>query len=144
MDIEKVKELVKLIEGSSLAEIDFKEGDNRVRLRRDRKPVAHPHAVTPLHVPQPTPVPSPPEVGLKNAGTVISAPMVGVFYRKASATSAAFVEIGQSVVKGDVLCIVEAMKMMNTVEATCSGIIEAIMVEDGQPVEYDQPMFNIV
>lgn len=70
--------------------------------------------------------------------------MVGVFYRKASATSAAFVEIGQSVAKGDVLCIVEAMKMMNTVEATCGGVIEAIMVEDGQPVEYDQPMFNIV
>ena len=140
MNIEKVKELVKLIEGSGLAEIDFKEGNNRVRLRRDSKPVEHaPAVVTP-------PVAEAQQVQLepKPAGTVISAPMVGVFYRKASATSAAFVEIGQSVAKGDVLCIVEAMKMMNSVEATCSGVIEAIMVEDGQPVEYDQPLFNIV
>ncbi|WP_095186403.1 acetyl-CoA carboxylase biotin carboxyl carrier protein [Pseudomonas sp. Irchel 3H9] len=140
MDIEKVKELVKLIEGSGLAEIDFKEGSNRVRLRRDRKPAAAPQAVAPSPLSESQTV----QVEPKPAGTFITAPMVGVFYRKASATSAAFVEIGQSVAKGDVLCIVEAMKMMNTVEATCSGVIEAIMVEDGQPVEYDQPMFNIV
>jgi acetyl-CoA carboxylase biotin carboxyl carrier protein len=140
MDIEKVKELVKLIEGSSLAEIDFKEGNNRVRLRRASKPAAH--VVTEV-APQKA---EPQQVAInpKPSGTVISAPMVGVFYRKASATSKALVEIGQSVTKGDVLCIVEAMKMMNSVEATCSGVIEAIMVEDGQPVEYDQPMFNIV
>ncbi|AUG07002.1 acetyl-CoA carboxylase biotin carboxyl carrier protein [Pseudomonas sp. S09G 359] len=140
MDIEKVKELVKLIEGSGLAEIDFKEGNNRVRLRRDSKPAAHIPAVDAPQIAELQQAPVKP----KPVGTVISAPMVGVFYRKASATSAAFVEIGQSVAKGDVLCIVEAMKMMNTVEATCSGVIEAIMVEDGQPVEYDQPMFNIV
>lgn len=140
MDIEKLKELVKLIEGSSLAEIDFKEGKNRVRLRRDNKPAAIAQAVAPSPASEHQTV----QIESKPAGTVVSAPMVGVFYRKASATSAAFVEIGQSVAKGDVLCIVEAMKMMNTVEATCSGVIEAIMVEDGQPVEYDQPMFNIV
>ncbi|WP_460103444.1 acetyl-CoA carboxylase biotin carboxyl carrier protein [Pseudomonas sp. H1_D04] len=140
MDIEKVKELVKLIEGSGLAEIDFKEGNNRVRLRRNSKPAAPPSAVAAPQIAETQQV----QPESKLAGTVISAPMVGVFYRKASATSAAFVEIGQSVAKGDVLCIVEAMKMMNTVEATCSGVIEAIMVEDGQPVEYDQPMFNIV
>lgn len=140
MDIEKVKELVKLIEGSGLAEIDFKEGNSRVRLRRDSKPAAQAPAGGVPQIAEPQQV----QLAQKPAGTVISAPMVGVFYRKASATSAAFVEIGQSVAKGDVLCIVEAMKMMNTVEATCSGVIEAIMVEDGQPVEYDQPMFNIV
>lgn len=140
MNIEKVKELVKLIEGSGLAEIDFKEGNNRVRLRRDSKPATQaPAGVTPQRA-EPQRVQLEPEP----TGTIISAPMVGVFYRKASATSAAFVEIGQSVAKGDVLCIVEAMKMMNTVEATCSGVIKAIMVEDGQPVEYDQPLFNIV
>ncbi|WP_034105560.1 acetyl-CoA carboxylase biotin carboxyl carrier protein [Pseudomonas lurida] len=142
MDIEKVKELVKLIEGSGLAEIDFKEGNNRVRLRRDSKPATQaPAGITPqraeLQQVQVQLEPGP-------TGTIISAPMVGVFYRKASATSAAFVEIGQFVARGDVLCIVEAMKMMNNVEATCSGVIEAIMVEDGQPVEYDQPLFNIV
>lgn len=144
MDIEKVKELVKLIEESSLAEIDFKEGDNRVRLRRHITPVSHTptsseHDIAPPAPDSPVVQPEP-----ENAGTIISAPMVGVFYRKASATSAAFAEIGQSVVKGDPLCIIEAMKMMNTVEATCSGVIEAIMVEDGQPVEYDQPLFKIV
>ena len=144
MDIEKVKALVKLIEGSSLAEIDFKEGDNRVRLRRDSKPAGYTPAVAPPELAQATPEPSRVKVEPKDTGRVVSAPMVGVFYRKASATSAAFVEIGQSVTKGDALCIVEAMKMMNTVEATCSGVIEAIMVEDGQPVEYDQPLFTIV
>jgi acetyl-CoA carboxylase biotin carboxyl carrier protein len=136
MDIEKVKELVDLIEGSGLAEIDFKEGNNRVRLRRDSKPVAHPAAAVALQIAEPQPV--------QLDGTVLTAPLVGVFYRKASETSEAFVEIGQSVAKGDALCMVEAMKMMNTIEATCSGVIEAIMVEDGQPVEYDQPLFNIV
>ncbi|MGE6385144.1 acetyl-CoA carboxylase biotin carboxyl carrier protein [Pseudomonas sp. NPDC078416] len=144
MDIEKLKDLIKLIEGSSLAEIDLKEGNNRVRVRRDHKAVDDAPAVSARQVAQHPPVPLPEQAEPTNTGTVISAPLVGVFYRRSSATSAAFVEIGQCVAKGDVLCIVEAMKMMNTVEATCSGVIEAIMVEDGQPVEYGQPLFNIV
>ena len=77
-------------------------------------------------------------------GTVARSPMVGTFYRKSSPTSPAFVEVGQTVKKGDTLCIVEAMKMMNHIEAETSGVIESILVEDGQPVEYDQPLFTIV
>jgi acetyl-CoA carboxylase biotin carboxyl carrier protein len=77
-------------------------------------------------------------------GTVVRSPMVGTFYRKPSPTSPAFVEVGQTVKKGDTLCIVEAMKMMNHIEAETSGVIESILVEDGQPVEYDQPLFTIV
>lgn len=139
MDIEKVKELVKLIEGSDLAEIDFKEGNNRVRLRRGSKPATQaPAGVTPQRA-EPRQVQLEPEP----TGTIIAAPMVGVFYRKASATSAAFVEIGQSVAKGDVLCIVEAMKMMNQIEADKSGVVKAILVESGQPVEFDEPLVII-
>jgi acetyl-CoA carboxylase biotin carboxyl carrier protein len=77
-------------------------------------------------------------------GTVARSPMVGTFYRKSSPTSPSFVEVGQTVKKGDTLCIVEAMKMMNHIEAETSGVIESILVEDGQPVEYDQPLFTIV
>ncbi|WP_257014026.1 acetyl-CoA carboxylase biotin carboxyl carrier protein, partial [Pseudomonas aeruginosa] len=77
-------------------------------------------------------------------GNVVRSPMVGTFYRAASPTSANFVEVGQSVKKGDILCIVEAMKMMNHIEAEVSGTIESILVENGQPVEFDQPLFTIV
>ncbi|PZE09294.1 acetyl-CoA carboxylase biotin carboxyl carrier protein, partial [Pseudomonas sp. 57B-090624] len=77
-------------------------------------------------------------------GTVVRSPMVGTFYRAASPTSANFAEVGQTVKKGDILCIVEAMKMMNHIEAEASGVIESILVENGQPVEYDQPLFTIV
>jgi len=77
-------------------------------------------------------------------GTVVRSPMVGTFYRASGPTSANFVEVGQSVKKGDILCIVEAMKMMNHIEAEASGVIESILGENGQPVEYDQPLFTIV
>ncbi|MNN61902.1 Biotin carboxyl carrier protein of acetyl-CoA carboxylase [compost metagenome] len=77
-------------------------------------------------------------------GNVVRSPMVGTFYRSPSPTTASFVEVGQSVKKGDILCIVEAMKMMNHIEAETSGVIESVLVENGQPVEYDQPLFTIV
>lgn len=144
MDIGKIKQLLNLIEGSSLAEIYLKEGDNRVRLRRSLKVETQTQTSTPPHVAPVTAALQQSQAESRTTGTVIPSPMVGVFYRKASVSSPAFVELGQHVVKGDVLCIVEAMKMMNNVEASCSGVIEAIMVENGQPVEYDQPLFNIV
>ncbi|SQF99107.1 acetyl-CoA carboxylase biotin carboxyl carrier protein subunit [Paucimonas lemoignei] len=144
MDIEKIKQLVKLLETSSLAEVDLKEGSNRIRLRRSPEPPANQNANVQAPTANSINAPHTPLVEPKLPGTVVGAPLVGVFYRKASATSPAFVEIGQRVEKGDVLCIVEAMKMMNNVEATCAGVIEAVMVEDGQPVEYDQPLFTIV
>ena len=85
-----------------------------------------------------------PAAAPKLNGTVARSPMVGTFYRAASPTSPNFVEVGQTVKKGDILCIVEAMKMMNHIEAEASGVIESILVENGQPVEYDQPLFTIV
>lgn len=141
MDIVKVKELVALLESSSLASLELKEGKSHLRLRRDGAVQSEPR--TTAAPASPAAVVTQPEVSQDPAGTVVTAPMVGVFYRRESPETAVFVEIGQSVKKGDVLCIVEAMKMMNSVEAPCSGVVQAIMVEDGQPVEYDQPLFTL-
>lgn len=147
MDIAKVKELVELIETSSLSALDLSEGKSRLRLRRDMAVQAEPRPVTPrpvTGVPKvQTPVAEQPQIADSPEGTVVTAPMVGVFYRRESVEAAVFVEIGQQVKKGDVLCIIEAMKMMNNVEAPCSGVVQAIRVEDGQPVEYDQPLFTL-
>jgi len=141
MDIDKVKQLVALVESSGLAEFELSEGSDRLRLCRTsagsqdraKAPESLPEAITPTS-----------KNNTQKPNSVVSSPMVGIFYRKASATAPPFVEIGQHVTKGNVICNVEAMKMMNNVEAPCSGVIEAIMVEDGQPVEYDQPLFTIV
>lgn len=147
MDIAKVKELVELIETSSLSALDLSEGKSRLRLRRDVAVQAEARPVTPrpvTGVPNvQTPVAEQPQIADSPEGTVVTAPMVGVFYRRESAEAPVFVEIGQRVNKGDVLCIIEAMKMMNNVEAPCSGVVQAIRVEDGQPVEYDQPLFTL-
>ena len=141
MDISKVKELVALMETSSLSALDIKEGADRLRLRRDGPAQVNGRPGTVTAAPSAVAVQS--EAVESPTGHVVSAPMVGVFYRRESAEAAVFVEIGQQVKKGDVLCIVEAMKMMNSVEAPCNGVIQAIMVDDGQPVEYDQPLFTL-
>lgn len=141
MDIDKVKQLVALVESSGLAELELREGADRIRLSshsaRPQKQAKAPEPVLEA-------VTLAAKTSTEKSETLVASPMVGVFYRKASATAAPFVEIGQHVTKGEVICIVEAMKMMNNVEATCSGVIDAIMVEDGQPVEYDQPLFTII
>jgi len=148
MDIAKVKELIALIETSGLSALDLREGNDRLRLRRDvvsRDVSLRTEQRAAVTMPAPAePVSKSSEPRASVEGNVVASPMVGMFYRRASADAAPFVEIGQQVNKGDVLCIVEAMKMMNSVEATCSGVVEAIMVEDGQPVEYDQPLFTLV
>ncbi|MFJ3485298.1 acetyl-CoA carboxylase biotin carboxyl carrier protein [Pseudomonas sp. NPDC090202] len=142
MDIAKVKELVALIETSSLSALDLTEGNTRLRLQRElADKVQRSAAMATAEVREAVSVAS--VVSEDLPGQVVTAPMVGVFYRRESAEAAVFVEIGQQVNKGDVLCIVEAMKMMNNVEAPCSGVVQAIMVEDGQPVEYDQPLFTL-
>lgn len=142
MDIAKVKELVELIETSSLSALDLSEGKSRLRLRRDVAVQTELRPVTAAPMVQ-TPVAAQPQIADSPEGTVVTAPMVGVFYRRESAEAPVSVEIGQQVKKGDVLCIIEAMKMMNNVEAPCSGVVQAIRVEDGQPVEYDQPLFTL-
>ncbi|AZD06123.1 acetyl-CoA carboxylase biotin carboxyl carrier protein [Pseudomonas chlororaphis] len=154
MDIRKVKKLIELLEESGIDELEIKEGEESVRISRHSKtPAQQYYAPAPMAAPAAAPAaaapaaaaaaPAAPAAPALN-GTVARSPMVGTFYRKSSPTSPAFVEVGQSVKKGDTLCIVEAMKMMNHIEAETSGVIESILVEDGQPVEYDQPLFTIV
>ena len=144
MDIRKVKKLIELLEESGIDELEIKEGEESVRISRHSKTAAQPvYAAAPAYAPAPAPAAEAAPAAQNLAGAVRS-PMVGTFYRAASPTSANFVEVGQSVKKGDILCIVEAMKMMNHIEAETSGVIGQILVENGQPVEFDQPLFTIV
>lgn len=150
MDIRKVKKLIELLESSDIAEIEIKEGEEAVRISRNSKfAPAQMHAYAPAPVPAPVTAPvttAPAEESISKTlrGNLIKSPMVGTFYRSPSPSSPAFVEVGQHVKVGDVICIVEAMKMMNQIEADHSGVVEAILVEDGEPVEYDQPLITIV
>lgn len=150
MDIRKLKKLIELLEESGINELEIKEGDESVRISRGGIPAGTPvSAPAPVSVAvSPAPVaeaaaPAEPAAPVVQ-GHAVKSPMVGTFYRSPSPSSPAFVEVGQSVKVGDVLCIVEAMKMMNQIEADKSGVIEAILVEEGSPVEFDQPMFTIV
>ncbi len=151
MDIRKVKKLIELLEESGIDELEIREGEESVRISRHSKtPAQQYYAPAPMAAPVAAPAAAAPAAAAeapaapKLNGTVARSPMVGTFYRKASPASPAFVEVGQTVKKGDTLCIVEAMKMMNHIEAETSGVIESILVEDGQPVEFDQPLFTIV
>lgn len=151
MDIRKVKKLIELLEESNIDEIEIKEGEESVRISRNSAPTQYayapsPQAAAPIAAPaaaastsESTEVP----VATSN-GHEVKSPMVGTFYRAPSPGSSAFVDVGSTVKVGDVLCIVEAMKMMNQIEADKAGVIEAILIEDGQPVEFDQAMFTIV
>ncbi|WP_271409395.1 acetyl-CoA carboxylase biotin carboxyl carrier protein [Pseudomonas sp. Q1-7] len=153
MDIRKVKKLIELLEESGIDELEIREGEESVRISRHSNKAM---AAQPIYAAAPAPVAAPVAAAAPAAaeaaapaapklnGNVVRSPMVGTFYRSPSPTTAAFVEVGQSVKKGDILCIVEAMKMMNHIEAEASGVIESILVENGQPVEYDQPLFTIV
>ena len=152
MDIRKVKKLIELLEESGIDELEIHEGEESVRISRHSKQVAMQqpvYAQAPAAAPAPVPVAAAPVADTAPAapklnGTVVRSPMVGTFYRASSPESKPFADVGQSVKKGDILCIVEAMKMMNHIEAETSGTIESILVENGQPVEYDQPLFTIV
>jgi acetyl-CoA carboxylase biotin carboxyl carrier protein len=151
MDIRKVKKLIELLEESGIDELEIREGEESVRISRHSKTPAQPYyAPAPMAAPVAAPAPVAPVAAAeapsapKLNGTVVKSPMVGTFYRTPAPTSPAFVEVGQTVKKGDTICIVEAMKMMNHIEAEVSGVIESILVENGQPVEYDQPLFTIV
>jgi len=150
MDIRKVKKLIELLEESGIDELEIKEGEESVRISRHSKtPAQQYYAPAPMPAPVAAPVAAAPVAAEAPAapklnGTVARSPMVGTFYRKSSPAAPAFAEVGQTVKKGDTLCIVEAMKMMNHIEAETSGVIESILVEDGQPVEFDQPLFTIV
>ena len=157
MDIRKVKKLIELLEESNIDEIEIKEGEESVRISRNGAQAmmtapAPMYAQPAAPAPAPAPVPaataataeSPADTTPGTSGHVVKSPMVGTFYRAPAPTSPSFAEVGQTVRVGDVICIVEAMKMMNQIEADKSGTIEAILVENGEPVEFDQPLFSIV
>lgn len=149
MDIRKVKKLIELLEESNINEIEIKEGEESVRISRGSSvvaaaPIAAPVAAAPVAAPVAAPAAEATPEAPKTSGHVVKSPMVGTFYSAPSPSSPAFVEVGQTVKAGDVLCIVEAMKMMNQIEADKAGVVEAILVEDGQPVEFDQPLVTIV
>ena len=147
MDIRKVKKLIELLEESGIDELEIREGEESVRISRHSKNVPQPMYAAPPMAAMPAAMPAPAIAAAAAPalnGTVARSPMVGTFYRSPSPSAPSFVQIGQSVKKGDILCIVEAMKMMNHIEAEVGGVIEAILAENGQPVEYDQPLFTIV
>ena len=151
MDIRKVKKLIELLEESGIDELEIHEGEESVRISRHSKQVAAPqYQVAPAPVaaaPAPAAAPAAadaPAAPAEPSGHLVRSPMVGTFYRASSPEAKPFVDVGQTVKKGDILCIVEAMKMMNQIEADKSGTIDAILVEDGEPVEFDQPLFSIV
>lgn len=149
MDIRKIKKLIELLEESSLTEIEIVEGEESVRLVRggatSAAPVAAPTVIAAAPVaalPAAEPAVAEDEDQMPE-GEVVLAPMVGTFYAASSPEAQSFVSLGQSVGVGDTLCIIEAMKMFNQIEADVSGTVVAILVETGQPVEYDQPLFVI-
>jgi acetyl-CoA carboxylase biotin carboxyl carrier protein len=144
MDIRKIKKLIEIIEESDIAELEIKEGEEAIRISRYSAAPA-PVIYTPAPasvVPAATAVTAAP-AEVKITGHVVKSPMVGTFYRSAAPGGKIFVEIGQAVLAGDTLCIIEAMKILNQIEADKSGVITQILVDNAEPVEYGQPLFII-
>lgn len=148
MDLRKIKTLIDLVQQSGIAELEITEGEERVRISRHGVPGTYAPApvsaasfVLPAELAGalPTTAPGPTEP----TGHTLKSPMVGTFYRCPSPGTPSFVEVGQTVTKGQTLCIIEAMKLLNEIESDASGVIKAILVENGQPVEYGQPLFII-
>ena len=161
MDLRKLKKLIELVEESSIAELEITEGEEKVRISKSGSGVQNyafmPPGMQPVMPPVQQQAPSPgagseaanvngASAADKNAipdGHIVKSPMVGTFYRAASPGASAFVEVGQRVKEGDTLCIIEAMKLLNEIEADKDGVIKAILLENGQPVEYGEPLFVI-
>lgn len=147
MDIRKIKKLIELLEESNVAELEIREGEESVRISRGGSApiqyVAPPAPAPAAAAPAPAPAPESPAAPAAQ-GHEVTSPMVGTFYRSPNPGAASFVEVGQSVKVGDPICIIEAMKMMNQIECDKAGVIEAILIEDGEPVEFDQPLVRIV
>ena len=152
MDIRKIKKLIELVEESGISELEISEGEESVRISRSAPntgypvmqqayaaPVMQPQAPVAAAAPAAAEAPAKAEI----SGHIVRSPMVGTFYRTPGPDAKAFVEVGQKVNVGDTLCIVEAMKMMNQIEADKSGTVKAILVESGQPVEFDEPLVVI-
>lgn len=151
MDLRKLKTLIELVEGSGIAELEISEGEERVRITRTVAAGQQMYAAAPQPqvISAPAPVlavaAAPVEAAQPAAteGHIVKSPMVGTFYRSASPGAKSFVDVGQNVNSGDTLCIIEAMKLLNEIDADQAGVIKAILVENGQPVEFGQPLFVI-
>jgi len=150
MDLRKLKKLIDLVQESGIAELEITEGEEKVKIVKGGHvsvSAVAPAPVAPIEARAPAPAAAAPapaaEAPAGQEGHVVKAPMVGTFYRSPSPDAKAFVEVGQTVKEGDTICIIEAMKLMNEIEADASGVVKAILVENGQPVEYGQPLFII-
>ena len=149
MDLRKLKKLIDLVEESGIAELEITEGEEKVRIARTlpgSQPIVmqQPQQIVAAPVPVAAQVaPAPAAAAAAPDGHVVKSPMVGTFYRSNSPGGKAFVDVGQSVAVGEALCIIEAMKLMNEIESDAAGTIKAILVENGQPVEYGEPLFVI-
>ncbi len=150
MDLRKLKKLIDLVEESGISELELTEGEEKVRISRammpSQQPIAHymasPQQVAPATHATPVPVAAVPLVA-EVEGHVVKSPMVGTFYRSSSPDSKAFIDVGSKVAVGETLCIIEAMKLLNEIECDFAGEIKKILVENGQPVEYGEPLFII-
>lgn len=150
MDLRKLKTLIDLVQNSGISELEISEGEEKIRIAKHVAAVPSTTMVSMASAGAPAPVlpgatfaVEAAPVAAEPEGHVMKAPMVGTFYRSGSPGAPAFVEIGKAVKKGETLCIIEAMKLMNEIEADADGVIKSILVENGQPVEFDQPLFII-
>jgi len=152
MDLRKLKTLIELVEASGIAELEISEGEERVRITRTvaagqqlfaPAPLQQQYMASPVAAAPIAAVAAAPEAPAVAEGHVVKSPMVGTFYRSPSPGSKQFVDVGQNVNSGDTLCIIEAMKLLNEIDADHTGVIKAILVENGQPVEFGQPLFVI-
>ena len=143
MDVRKIKTLIELINSSDIAEIEIKEGEESVRISRSSSVAPNYIAAPKLATPTLTPAAPAEAAAPAQSGEIIESPMVGTFYRASSPTSKSFVEVGQTVAVGDILCIIEAMKMLNQIESDKAGTITKVLVENEQPVEFGQPLFVV-
>ncbi|MDP1525406.1 MAG: acetyl-CoA carboxylase biotin carboxyl carrier protein [Rhodocyclaceae bacterium] len=152
MDLRKLKTLIDLVQNSGISELEISEGEEKIRIAKQFTAPSHTMVSMPMQASQQyaaSPAPTFAEAAAAAAaaapaepeGHAVKAPMVGTFYRSGSPGAAAFVEIGQTVKKGETLCIIEAMKLMNEIESDADGVVKAILSENGQPVEFDQPLF---
>lgn len=151
MDLRKLKKLIDLVEESGISELELTEGEEKVRISRalmqSAAPMTH-YFTAPQQAPVAAPAPSATAAAASTApaeeeGQVVKSPMVGTFYRASSPDAKAFVDVGSSVSSGDTLCIIEAMKLLNEIESDYTGVVKKIFVENGQPVEYGEPLFLI-
>ena len=143
MDLRKLKKLIDLVQESGISELEVTEGEEKVKIVKSSSPAVTYAAAAPASAPAPVQAPGPAAAPVALPGHVVKSPMVGTFYRSPSPGAKPFVEVGDTVKSGDTICIIEAMKLLNEIECDKDGVIKAILVENGQPVEYGEPLVVI-